>query len=185
PDPQYEGLLSSAAARQGSDRVMEVEWESKYFPEKFWPEIGDRAWVLGRWVFDCGHPPAKTEIHPPQAVAFTRHEPHIFAGDPAPSETNRTYIFISGKAGDYNHAVGGRNYEFDVPLPPKPSATAELKTEVVETPFGGPKPVLTPNPAANKVHVLYPLASVPASENNKFGAIIACGWREAVLTRGY
>src|SRR5205823_5140553 len=29
------------------------------------------------------------------------------------------------------------------------------------------------------------LASVPASENTKFGAIIACGWHEAVLTHGY
>jgi hypothetical protein len=35
----------------------------------------------------------RTEIHPPNAVAFTRREPVIFPGDQAPSLTNKTYIY--------------------------------------------------------------------------------------------
>src|SRR5262249_25610104 len=51
---------------------MEVEWENgaamhvngdsandarKWgsLPEYAWPSIGDRVWVEGRWIFDCGH----------------------------------------------------------------------------------------------------------------------------------
>jgi hypothetical protein len=72
---------------------MEVEWdhaslmdEKEGFqriwgavPEFVWPAVGDRVWVSGRWIFDCGHPSSSnipevqfsTEIHPPRAlVAF-------------------------------------------------------------------------------------------------------------------
>jgi hypothetical protein len=83
---------------------MEVEWEnaslmnegegSQRFwgalPEFVWPAVGDRVWVEGRWVFDCGHtgvPPAAperkyvkyaTEIHPPRAlVTFRRNHPAL------------------------------------------------------------------------------------------------------------
>src|SRR5262249_47881591 len=71
---------------------MEVEWENASLmdengafqrrlgavPEFVWPGVGDRVWVAGRWIFDCGHPgvpaadPIKelvqfgTEIHPPR-----------------------------------------------------------------------------------------------------------------------
>jgi hypothetical protein len=77
---------------------MEVEWENGSamkvnsdddrtwgsVPEFVWPSSGDRVWLEGRWVFDCGHanvPPAApesqyvkydTEIHPPRALATFR-----------------------------------------------------------------------------------------------------------------
>src|SRR6266700_7638784 len=76
---------------------MEVEWENASLmdengdfqrtlgavPEFVWPGVGDRVWVSGRWIFDCGHPsvPAaasndfvqfRTEIHPPRAVVTFR-----------------------------------------------------------------------------------------------------------------
>src|SRR4029077_8720155 len=49
-------------------------------PEYVWPASGDRVWVMGRWVFDCGHPAAdsrqyvkfSTEIHPPRALVTYR-----------------------------------------------------------------------------------------------------------------
>ena len=72
---------------------MEVEWDNASLmdehegfqriwgavPEFVWPAVGDRVWVSGRWIFDCGHPGSsdtthvkyETEIHPPHAlVAF-------------------------------------------------------------------------------------------------------------------
>ena len=77
---------------------MEVEWDNASFmvenegfqriwgavPEFVWPAVGDRVWVQGRWIFDCGHPnvPAadisrtyvkfSTEIHPPRALVTFR-----------------------------------------------------------------------------------------------------------------
>lgn len=73
---------------------MEVEWENASLmsvnddddrtwgavPEYVWPASGDRVWVMGRWIFDCGHPAAdskqyvkfSTEIHPPRALVTYR-----------------------------------------------------------------------------------------------------------------
>lgn len=77
---------------------MEVEWENASLmdegegfqriwgavPEFVWPGAGDRVWVSGRWIFDCGHPGVPkaaaikdfvkygTEIHPPRALATIR-----------------------------------------------------------------------------------------------------------------
>jgi hypothetical protein len=77
---------------------MEVEWESASLmdedegfqriwgamPEFVWPGAGDRVWVAGRWIFDCGHPGVpkvaavrkfvkySTEIHPPRALVTFR-----------------------------------------------------------------------------------------------------------------
>lgn len=77
---------------------MEVEWENASLmdegegfqriwgavPEFVWPAAGDRVWVAGRWIFDCGHPGVpkvaavrqfvkySTEIHPPRALVTMR-----------------------------------------------------------------------------------------------------------------
>jgi hypothetical protein len=79
---------------------MEVEWDSASLmdekegfqriwgavPEFVWPAVGDRVWVSGRWIFDCGHPGSSdiphvqfsTEIHPPRAlVAFRLNHPAL------------------------------------------------------------------------------------------------------------
>jgi hypothetical protein len=73
---------------------MEVEWDNASLmdekegfqrdwgavPEFVWPAVGDRVWVMGRWIFDCGHPSSSskryvkfsTEIHPPRALVTYR-----------------------------------------------------------------------------------------------------------------
>lgn len=100
-DAGYQFLHSDANPVEDGSRVMEMEWESRYFPPQFWPVDGDRAWMLGRWIFDCGHPPYRTEIHPPKAVAFTRLEPTLFPGASMPAYTNRTTVYVHGRAGYY------------------------------------------------------------------------------------
>jgi hypothetical protein len=37
-----------------------------------WPTVGDHVHVEGYWIWDRGHPPAVTEIHPPRLVAIQR-----------------------------------------------------------------------------------------------------------------
>jgi hypothetical protein len=80
---------------------MEVEWENAALmdahdqegfardfgavPEFVWPSVGDRVWVEGRWIFDCGHPGTPdadpdnpqfvkfgSELHPPRALVTFR-----------------------------------------------------------------------------------------------------------------
>jgi hypothetical protein len=187
-DPKYKGLNSDAnPIAPSGERLMEMEWESKYFPFNFWPAAGDRVWMEGRWIFDCGHPPYRTEIHPPSAVAFTRFNPIIFPGESSPSDAVKTFIYIHGRGGHYNTPVGGKNYAFNITLPPKPSPDARLRMLHLNLPFGGPAPVLAPIPRSNptKVHVVYPLASVAPSPDKKFAAILAVGWDEPRNTQAY
>jgi hypothetical protein len=37
------------------------------------PAIGDRVAVRGRFIFDCGHPPFRAEIHPIDSIAVIHH----------------------------------------------------------------------------------------------------------------
>lgn len=212
-DPAYTGLASTAHKLEADGtRVMEMEWEigtvntgiTDRFPKQFWPFEGDRVWMMGRWVFDCGHfkvdysNPAHpryygylTEIHPPFATAFTRNEPFKFAGDAKPSSASMTYVYIHGQGGNYNTPVGGKNYEFDIPMPPKPSSlpTTQIKYTIVGLPYGGPSPIITAKLQENKAHVVIPLSSIPASTSLKYGVIVAAKWIDTTKaipnTEGY
>lgn len=191
-DRYYLNTESNIILQGEHDRLMQMEWETKFFPKEFWPKAGDKVWMMGRYVFDCGHFPYRTEIHPPEIVAFTRTEPVLFsvAGipDTVPSMASKTFIYAHGRGGYYSTNIGGRDYEFDISVPPKPSNDAKLHTEVLNLPFGGPAPTLTPIPDNTnpyKIHIKYPLANIAPSSYNKFGAIVAAGWREPVLTQGY
>lgn len=200
-DPKYTGLASTAHPQDANgQRTMEMEWEigsantgiTDRFPKEFWPWVGDRVWMIGRWVWDCGHFTAtptphgyQTEIHPPFATAFTRDQPNTFPGENRPSSAKVTYIYVHGRGGYYDTPVGGRNYEFDIPTPPKPFLPgAQLRPHVIGLPFGGPAPIVTAksqlcdfggtmSPCA---HVVIPLSGIPASPSLKYGAIVATKW---------
>ena len=115
PDVFYNHLLSSWANPDGTvgrHTEMEVEWENASAmkvnddddrvwggaPEFVWPSVGDRVWVAGRWIFDCGHPSSpdgvkayvkfSTEIHPPRAlVTFRLNHPALSSLGSAFSES--------------------------------------------------------------------------------------------------
>jgi PASTA domain len=202
-DPQYINLDST---RQHDEiGSLETEWEIGHsktgvtdrFPKEFWPWEGDRVWEMGRWVIDCGHfstsiigytPPPdsqpiyyhhnyKTEIHPPFITAFTRIEPFQFPGDTNPSIAAVTYIWVHGRGGNHDTPVGGQNYEFDIPMPPRsPIVTVGPLRYVDAGHLGGDPPILTGKPAENKAHVVVPLLNVPASPDLRYGAIVASKW---------
>lgn len=186
-DDNYNRLSSPANGQDSGKWLIEMEWETKSYPREFWPIIGDRVWMLGRWVFDCGHRPYRTELHPLIASAVTRDAPAIFTGDVAPSVTKKTYVYINGDGGYYKDStVTNRDYEFDIDVGSKPSPGATLRAEIIATPYGGPTPSLTLFPGEKRVHVSYPLSTVKsASPGQKFGAIILAGWREQTLSKGY
>jgi len=70
-DPIHRGFLMETDGNPAKDS-MHNEWESATLPGAFRPSNGDRASQFGYWIHDCGHPPFRTEIHPPVGVASHR-----------------------------------------------------------------------------------------------------------------
>jgi len=110
PDAKYQHLLSEPNLMGDGVEAgaMEVEWELS--PDKLSmdaiPNVGDRVYIRGRWIFDCGHAPYHTEIHPPTALIVMRQEPVILedtfripdvAGRPVPA--GQAIIRLSDKGG--------------------------------------------------------------------------------------
>jgi hypothetical protein len=216
-DPQYQPYNSEANSDShnvlpqeplGSVyyKMMTMEWEINDFPKEFWPSAGDRAWVKGPLIWDCGHPPYETEIHPPTAVVFSHpgatffksnslsptavcNELKIICNDNIPSPATITHIFISGHGGYVNTPVGGEHYTFDISLPPKPSQYAEPYVQVVSRSFDAvtaPSPTYVVDATNGVVHVDYDLTSKAPSADLRFGVVMEEGWKEApVLTQDY
>ena len=189
------------------EQLMEVEWDNSHVPQRFWAFAGDRVWLKGRYIWDCGHPDPEptqptipkgaafhTEIHPPRAMALTRLEPYQIPGDSGYSLTTRTYVYINGNSGLRNLTSSGasavlsgnldvpvatEDYKFEIDLPTRPSGVAgDPYYDVVELPFGGPRPNLEYNSSSQKVTVTYPLNLGDPNPNLRFGAVIAAGWRQ-------
>jgi hypothetical protein len=119
-DPGQIHLLSTQ-----SDESLPIEWESgirpnersgdgqhPIFPKWAWPSEGDRMWVEGNWIFDCGHPEPfshffdnsdarfHTEIHPPRALAAMRDIAAPIPGTgTTPVPVTLTDLYISGNGG--------------------------------------------------------------------------------------
>jgi hypothetical protein len=75
PDPGQADIISTfgidSTGKKPADAgyapdTLEVEWETgiltsqftgdgRFFPKWAWPLPGDRVWVNGYWIFDCGH----------------------------------------------------------------------------------------------------------------------------------
>ena len=205
PDAGYEGLVSNATApgtpgelNQGE---IEVEWEfgtfpsetsgdppERTFPRWAWPTAGDRVYVSGQWVFDCGHPDDNgryfSEIHPMRAIASMRDQVQTMPGTgTTPVRVTATDLYIHGRAGfvmddlvcglgivfedgscspsSYPHRGTpiDDNYDFDICLPPKPSPNAILVTSMKN----GPGNTVSVDP------VLTPQAAVGPCADAKYG----------------
>jgi predicted thioredoxin/glutaredoxin len=139
PDDQYRGLLSTNRSGDPVSPTIEVEWESASnmnlegdnmvwggLPEYAWPSVGNRVWIEGRWVFDCGHSGLpdtnirdpldvafKSEIHPPRALvtfrqnfqpggarfADTNGNGHWDAGEPIVYDLNGNGVYETADPG--------------------------------------------------------------------------------------
>ena len=122
-DPGQEDLLSPVSADSDGDGkpdMIHIEWEtgispaaktgdgsSPIFPKWAWPSVGDRVWVEGHWVYDCGHEEEEegddffyTEIHPARAVATMREQAGTLPGSGAtPVPITKTDVNIHGRGG--------------------------------------------------------------------------------------
>lgn len=116
--------------------------------ERLWnlPSIGDWVHLEGVWIWDRGHPPARTEIHPIRFMGITRRLPaYVPSGMSGKGLRDsvfatRTDVFASGDGGamwnnlpgqpDFVHRVkmSGRRYHFLIrPGLPRPSPGAQLR----------------------------------------------------------
>jgi hypothetical protein len=181
---------------------MEVEWDNASLmdvsnkegfardfgavPEFVWPAVGDRVWIEGRWIFDCGHPGTpdaapddrqyvkfSTEIHPPRALVTFRlnhpaldsfPQPRVSAPNfPAP----QSYLPVTGVPVDPatlppgvpdNGPTQVSMTEADVFISPNGGAANDICTIVPEhcSSFGGHTGAIIPVNDRNYVFDIYP-----------------------------
>ncbi len=109
-----------------------------------WPTAGDWVHVEGLWIWDRGHPPAKTEIHPMRFLATRRNLPDKIVSERGDSVfATRIDLFANGDGSafynnrDTNHwarpvKMSSKDYQFKVKHTlPRPSANAILKYKLV------------------------------------------------------
>lgn len=121
-DNQYRYLLSESNVYDHED-VLECEWDSAYLPYWAWPQIHKRIWMVGRWIYDCGHPETyghKTEIHPPKALVSFGMEAVHFTENSGPTRANVATVYIGQEGGYWQQPINDQDYAFDLHLPPQP-----------------------------------------------------------------
>jgi uncharacterized repeat protein (TIGR01451 family) len=175
-DPGQEGLVSDVNGPNATGKNIEMEWETGVTPDETdgdganpsiprWvlPNLGDRAWAEGHWVFDCGHskdvggvPHFPTEIHPARALASMRPQADVIPGSgttPVPVTATDLYIHGAGTFMVQQLHCGidvilqfifepcevqttpiDTEYSFEVCLPPKPVPWATLEWSNVPGP---------------------------------------------------
>jgi hypothetical protein len=195
-DPQFKYLLNEMTAEhhklKGSDgellNVIECEWDTAFVPLWALPPVGSRIWIYGRWIFDCGHPEDdvhRLEIHPPKATAWYRSEAVQFEGNSGPTRANNAVLYIGRKGGYIDQAINNEDYEFDIPLPPKPhpDAVALVKFRKKTSFPVALNPRFSPFPDNDPkvIRVTVPLKGAPSSLD-EYGAIIAAGWSDPAGT---
>ncbi|HEY1336186.1 MAG TPA: hypothetical protein VGF59_01685 [Bryobacteraceae bacterium] len=119
PDSGYRWLVGTVNydARVGGPAEigrLEVEWETRNggstdaygqgpigIPLWAKPTVGDRVYVVGRWILDAGHPEVgdRTEIHAARLAAVMRGRPVAASNGSAASQVD---IFVSGHGGGAN-----------------------------------------------------------------------------------
>ncbi|MEZ4864883.1 MAG: hypothetical protein R3C14_26455 [Caldilineaceae bacterium] len=184
-DKQYTYLNSESNLNDFRDHrgVIECEWDTAFLPDWAWPQRGDRIWMVGRWIYDCGHPADhghKTEIHPPKAVASFRTEAVKFRQNGGPTRASNAILYIGRNGGYWRQPINNQDYVFDLHLPPKPYAEAKPIWKVTAKTGRLPvQPRINPFPADEPrlLRITVPLKG-ERPHPDEYGAIIAGGWSD-------
>lgn len=109
-----------------------------------WPTAGDWVHVEGLWIWDRGHPPAKTEIHPMRFMATRRNLPDKIRSERGDSVfATRVDLYANGDGsafynnqdtGAWAHPVkmSSKDYSFNVKQTlPRPSENSNLKYKLL------------------------------------------------------
>ena len=201
-DPQYMNLVSVAnlndsvdehyvpffSGRKDGAGIFECEWDSAFFPPWAFPQQGDRIWMVGRWIYDCGHPydhGYKTEIHPPKAVVSFRSKAMKLPGNNKSTRANVAVLYIGKRGGYFDQTINDQDYEFKIPLPPKPSADSQPLFLVQGKNFNGDdsnlpfEPIITPIIENFGAELKVKIPFFGQQDLDEYGAIIAGGWSDS------
>lgn len=124
---------------------MECEWDAGSFGRNPgfmfgggvpWPMSGQRVWLAGRWIYDCGHSTndsvpegadqglMRSELHPLKAIAFAWWEAERFEENGDLFVPAIKFQFFMSRLGGYTDFpvindgdANGNDYEFIVDLP--------------------------------------------------------------------
>jgi hypothetical protein len=193
PDPIYRFLLANKGSA-GVQKQVEVEWESGLAQGDHatnpcawrnrrgascgsfsaghdigdeiwnWPGVNDRVHVEGEWIWDRGHPPASTEIHPPRFVAVQRDLPDKYVASPTTFfYATRADLFASSDGGALRNNTGNPAFAQRVAMSEK-DYTVTL-THMLPRPPG--------NPALKVAFVRQRAHSFPNSERFPTGYDVA------------
>ncbi|MEM6273089.1 MAG: hypothetical protein AAF998_26990 [Bacteroidota bacterium] len=112
-----------------------------------WPTVGDWVHLEGQWIWDRGHPPARTEIHPIRFCAVRRNLPDRIATAQDSVFATRVDLFASGDGGALHNnrpdqpefvqpvRMSDRDYAVVVrPTLPRPSPSARLRYRITKRP---------------------------------------------------
>ena len=164
-----------------------------------WPTLGDWVHVEGLWLWDRGHPPARTEIHPARLIAVRRNIPVFMKLKGRQwGYATRVDVYASGDGGALNNnraeapeyvqkvKMSDKDYKFRVnQILPRPSNNSKLmyridsrkgdtysgKVSVVSYPVGD----VNPNDAF--VEISIPWRNLP--DTDVFARTIFVYWDEA------
>ncbi|PYU02199.1 MAG: hypothetical protein DMG38_01080 [Acidobacteria bacterium] len=120
-------------------RLLEVEWDSGFFPPEMAPKAGDETVAVGRWDFDCGHEGAakraeaqstgfRSEVHAPGILisshiaesgpASVRVLYTVFAGSRSgPLDTIPVLFLFQRLWSTHINALGGQDYSMALRAP--------------------------------------------------------------------
>lgn len=139
------GNRHATKCRTGGSAGFATAGHERYDVIWNWPTAGDWVHVEGLWIWDRGHPPARTEIHPIRFLATRRNLPDKIAKASGDSVfATRVDIYANGDGSPfYNNKdkdswarpvrMGSKDYSFTVKHTlPAPSGSAQLKFLMVD-----------------------------------------------------
>lgn len=112
PDPEYAYLLDYTSKRVDDDDgggypILHNEWESGSLPLEWRPFWGEHVTLEGRHVFDVGHQPVHTELHPMHTIVRQHTTAGPLGDDGELVPVNRAIIGV-GASGGFPEQVGDR-----------------------------------------------------------------------------
>lgn len=135
------GNPASAHNRIGNSFGFASKGHERYDVIWNWPTIDDWVHLEGLWIWDRGHPPARSEVHPIRFMAIRRNLPEYVNVDSSRFAAARIDIFANGDGSPfynnwdtakYVHKVemSAKNYVFTVRNTLERPKNAELKYEL-------------------------------------------------------
>lgn len=120
PDPQFMYLLGEGmkSKGQGNELIpfMHNEWETGSFPVQWRPFWGEYITFWGRHVWDTGHAPVVTEIHPAHSIVRERTSASPIGINNSIVPVNQAIIGMGASGGFPNDTLNRWQHEFgDIP----------------------------------------------------------------------